>query len=344
MDLDRLRELESEGLITLRPNSEADLLIANYTSKVQYDRLWTDELMQLRGLIVDMEGNVVARPFPKFFNLEEHDTIPDEPFDCYEKMDGSLGIVYWWNHTWNVSTRGSMSSEQAQEGFKILHKQYTPDDLASLSKDTTYLMEIIYPENRIVVDYSGERRMVFLGAYRTEDGFDYGNTRCAFINEPWPDRVRKFELDLENLDKSQNLDDEGYVIRFKSGLRMKIKFDEYVRLHRIVTGVSSRTVWEYLRDGTDFKELTERVPDEFYQWLCKQRIELEEQFLGVMDRAKRIFNSAPEFETRKDFALWAKDQIDPSLLFSLLDGKDIRPMVWKMIKPERTLPYAGAHE
>jgi hypothetical protein len=41
---------------------------------------------------------VIAKPFPKFFNYEEHtaDEIPNELFDVYEKMDGSLGICFYY--------------------------------------------------------------------------------------------------------------------------------------------------------------------------------------------------------------------------------------------------------
>lgn len=35
----------------------------NYTAKAQYDKLWNEVTLQCRGLILDGDGNVVARPF-----------------------------------------------------------------------------------------------------------------------------------------------------------------------------------------------------------------------------------------------------------------------------------------
>jgi hypothetical protein len=37
---------------------------------------------------------------------------------------------------------------------------------------------------------------------------------------------------------------------------------------------------------------------------------------------------------RKNFAHAAKQYQYPSLLFGLLDGKDVSPIIWKIIKPE----------
>ena len=147
--IEKLRKLESEGLITLRPHNDLLLLIANYTPDVQYDRLWDEHplLKQCRGLIVDEDGAVIARPFPKFFNYEEHlefddlEDIPNEPFEVYEKMDGSLGIVFHYRGKWRVATRGSFHSDQADYAMENLLPKY---DISNLDKSKTYLFEIIY--------------------------------------------------------------------------------------------------------------------------------------------------------------------------------------------------------
>ena len=46
---------------------------------------------------------------------------------------------------------------------------------------------------------------------------------------------------------------------------IKIKQEDYVILHRIVTGLNERAVWEHLMTHNgDYSELLESVPDEFY--------------------------------------------------------------------------------
>jgi len=112
-----------------------------------------------RGLIVDTEtGEVIIRPFQKFFNYEE---VPNEvPWETseyiyvQEKMDGSLGILFRYKDDWILATRGSFTSTQAVRGMEILKSKY---DLNKFEHTVAYLVEIIYPENRIVVDY-GRRK------------------------------------------------------------------------------------------------------------------------------------------------------------------------------------------
>jgi len=51
-----------------------------------------------------------------------------------------------------------------------------------------------------------------------------------------------------------------------------------------------------------------------------------------------------EFPTRKDFAMWAKQQDNPQLLFALLDGKDISDMCWKLVEPKCATPFRKESE
>ena len=138
-----------EKLVSVQKHPDADLFIYNYSPKVQYDKLWNEITLQTRGLILDAEMNVVAKPFGKFFNLEEHqpEEIPQLPFDVFEKMDGSLGILYWLNDKPFIASRGSFESEQAIKATEILHQRYA-DTFIRLDKNSTYLFEIIYPTNQ----------------------------------------------------------------------------------------------------------------------------------------------------------------------------------------------------
>ncbi len=57
------------------------------------------------------------------------------------------------------------------------------------------------------------------------------------------------------------------MIRFEDGLRLKFKFVDYVKLRRVLTQVTSKVIWEMLRDKTNFEDILERVLDEFYNWV-----------------------------------------------------------------------------
>jgi hypothetical protein len=42
---------------------------------------------------------------------------------------------------------------------------------------------------------------------------------------------------------------------------------------------------------------------------------------------------------QKDFAENAKEYDHPSILFSMLNGKDVSPFIWKLIRPEYSKPF-----
>jgi hypothetical protein len=72
IDLTELNKRVEQKLISVQKHPEADLYIYNYTPITQFKRHWDEYTLMSRGLILDGEGTVVARPFTKFFNYQEH--------------------------------------------------------------------------------------------------------------------------------------------------------------------------------------------------------------------------------------------------------------------------------
>ena len=142
-----LGQMIQSGHIVFQKHPSAQLYIYNYTPLAQYERVWNGVTLQCRGLILNEKQEVVARPFRKFFNLGECDNrlLPGEPFEVYEKLDGSLGILYWLNDQPYIATRGSFTSEQALQANRILMEKYS-FTLPSLEKSKTYLFEIFTPK------------------------------------------------------------------------------------------------------------------------------------------------------------------------------------------------------
>jgi RNA ligase len=293
---------------------------------------------------LDREGNVVAKSFDKFFNLEEHnpEEIPNEEFEVYEKLDGSLGILFWYQGKWILASKGSFISDQAIKGKNILNSKY---NVEPIPKGYTTLVEIIYPENRIVCSYGNDEVLVVLSMVSNASGKELDYDSLLKINEETGlPVIKKYDgiQDYKTLKTLISKDREGYVVRFRNGFRIKIKGDEYVRLHRILTGFSNVDIWEYLKDKKDLNELLDKVPDEFDAWVRNTVNELNSQFEGIEKEYQWIFKVTKRvegIEDRKIFAEYAMRYKNPSILFSMLDNKNYDEIIWKLIRPQYSKPF-----
>ena len=392
--LQQLENYSQNGLLQKQTHPKFDLTIWNYSPKVQYERLWDEITIQCRGLVTNSKGDVVARPFKKFFNYEEHkpEDIPNEDYVVYEKMDGSLGILFyyeeeltderryniWFNNNyetgmerffdpnnlpdfdnpyyeptpktkgeWIIATRGSFTSPQAIKGKELLEKY----NFNRLHTDYTYLFEIIYKENRIVCEYDYED-IVLLGMIETKSGNEVNihnsnedirfqnmisniGFRVVMLYKTWGESYDLLKEEISN-------DREGYVIRFKNGFRMKIKGEEYKRLHRILTNISNRDIFEYVKEGKPLDEILDKVPDEFYNWVKETKENFEQQFKTIDLEYRLIFKNITERNNiidKKTFAHYALSYTNSSILFAMFDKKEYKHIIWKIIYPSYSKPF-----
>jgi RNA ligase len=350
VDINILNDYLKKGLVVKNDHPTLPLSIWNYSRTCQYESKWDDITKMCRGLILDKEGNVVAKAFDKFFNYEELtlNDIPEGSFEVFEKLDGSLGILFWYQGKWILTSKGSFISDQSIKGREILNNKY---NVEVLPKGYTTVVEIIYPENRIVCDYGEDEELVVLSMISNANGKELDYNSMLSINEVsgFP-TIKKYDgiTDYDTLKSTISGNQEGYVIRFKNGFRMKIKGEEYVRLHRILTGFSNVDIWEYLKDGKDLDELLDRVPDEFDLWvkntvkdLNKKFWEIQSSSAGFVDNYRRTRSLAHIPFDKKEFAALVMTQpktLRP-IMFSMYDGKKYDEIIWKSLRPKYSKPF-----
>lgn len=344
MNKELLKEMLKQEYVMVQTHPTAELYIYNYTRKAQFENLWNEITLLTRGLILDSEMNIVARPFDKFFNIEQHtaDQIPDLPFELFEKMDGSLGILYWLLGKPYIASRGSFDSDQARHATKVLYEKYQ-HTFDKLNKGATYLFEIIYPTNRIVCDYGDKDDLVLLAVIDNATGKDLPLEDIGF------EIVKRYDgfKDIFKVREVQDSNREGYIAKFSNGFRVKLKFEEYCRLHSIVTNVSNIVVWEFLRDGKPFSELLERTPDEFDSFVQSTAELLNRKFTEVESFHKHFINEhqliSPKFSTRKEQAavILSSKGYNTKILFEMLDGKDYSHVIWNMVRPKWCKPFVN---
>lgn len=349
-----LMTLIEEGYLLHNRHPFLPLTIYNYSRQTQFAKYWNAYTLMARGLVLDDNFEVVAMPFPKFFNYEEHqpEEIPTGMFEIYDKMDGSLGILFYYASKWRIATRGSFNSDQAIRAEKMLENH----NLDGLDCNYTYLFEIIYPENRIVCDYGEAEKLVLLGVVDIRDGRDlpYDEFVAHMAEEDSGFEIVKrhpFVADIRELKKRNLQNEEGYILRWPDK-RVKIKFEDYCRLHSIITNVSSKDIWDFLRNGKDINELLDNTPDEFDEWVRKTVADLNDQFEAfrakVVDEylalVREMGYDLTNLPPKKDFAIKAILKDHSACLFRLYDGKEFASYIWRQLEPMFTKPFFKEEE
>lgn len=337
-----IKEYEDKGLITICYHDRLDLRILNYSRTCQFDKLWDDFTLQCRGLVVDGDGKIVSRNFSKFFNYEELNPkdIPICGFELFDKVDGSLGILFWYKGHRIFCTKGSFYSEQANQGKIMLNWK----DIYCLDKSKTYVFEIIYPENRIVVDYNQQRDLIMLAKFDTEgkeyDIKPYKEFGYTLVRK-YRDFFSGFGFLFDALKKDIKSNQEGYVLKFDNGFRMKIKGDEYVQLHKLKSNLNETFVWECLYKNIEIP--LENLPDEWDNWLKKTIKTFKYNYFQIEETVTKDFqykmfgkyNDELPIVDRKIFAEWVKTKPSKlqSIYFKKFDNKDCSQNIWKLLKP-----------
>lgn len=357
LDLALLSSHMKNGLVSQTRHPSLPLRIYNYTHLAAHENPWGDGTIDwCRGLIVDDAGYVIARPFKKFHNFntasvpETHEAnLPKTTPTILEKLDGSLGILWRYENEWGIATRGSFTSPQAQwaTGFVERGLELGCIDIG-FPTGLTPLFEILYRENRIVVQYYVDT-VCLLGLVRNDTGHEAAFHLVNSIGTRKGFRVvqQHHGLNIHDCLGQNEKNREGYVLSYSMGidkpsLKVKIKFADYVRLHKIVTGMNPRSVWELLSTGKNLDELFSMdLPEHFKSWLSSWADQLVDGFDTIYNTAQQFYLNRPVYEGdemrryRGVFAAWVKT-LPPSysgILFTMLDGINPTDIIWKQLKP-----------
>jgi len=347
-----VKDLESMidlGYINKVYHPTLPLVLYNYTQECQYSRTWNPVTMKCRGLVVDKDNNIVARPFEKFFNYEELDDLGIIPpsnlsFDIYEKMDGSLGILFWYSGQWIICTRGSFESDQAKHAQEIFNRKYLGQAQFDLSTKKTYLFEIIYPSDPHIVSYAGVDDIFLLAVINTRTGEEeciYNYTSLFKCTKYYKDYDWK---NIRTLFDGDNR--EGFVVRFFNGFRMKIKFEEYFKLSSFKSNLSEKKVFEYLSNGNEdeLDGMIKKLPEETQIWCKNIKDQLHNNWRRYMEEARDYYKERPDFyieegeKLSKEAAEFYKTSHLNPIIFALANHKSektIESITWKLIKYDK---------
>lgn len=337
LDLGALERQIGDRLITRRRLAGCDIAVLNYTAKATYRNLWTTETRRCRGLVVDGDETVLARPFEKFFDLSVTRPAPNAPFVVTEKLDGSLGILYPGPDGLAVTTRGDPNGWQSSAATALWRERH---DGFAPPEGVTLLFEIILPENRVVIDYGTRRDLVLLAAIDIASGLDV--PLPVGWDGPVVERIDASDGALDELMARSKLGEnkEGFVLFWPAeGVRAKVKLAEYRRLHRMIFATSTKSIWQSLAAGRDPLADVADGTSELLRFVETHTAVLRERQSRAVFEAHAVVTalSAAQRENRRSEAEAIKASREPGLAFLALDGREaeLAEAAWRTVRPAR---------
>ncbi|ARF10749.1 RNA ligase [Hokovirus HKV1] len=239
-------------------------------------------VQESRGIILDEANNynIVSYPYDKFFNYNEPMGIDiTKQLDwsnikIYEKLDGSLMTLYYYNNEWSVATSGtpdasgSTNTGDNKNTFADLFWSTWNNLNYSLPNDTTkcYIFELVSPENRIIVAYQkydiilhGVRCLITLNELDPEY---YANINNWQLVKSY--NMASLEEVLNASNKLNPIESEGYILCDNKFNRCKIKSTKYIQIAYKLNGGSDNVIIDIIQKNeqdevlNSFPELSEK--------------------------------------------------------------------------------------
>lgn len=337
-DINTLNKYVESTIVCVEKHPEADLYIYGYYSDRETPRIWDDISVHCRGLIVDGDGNVIEHPFKKFWTFRQYlndntillndnqiKRVPEGQFRILEKVDGTMCTLYWVNDKPYLATQRSFTNMKAIEATRILYEKHS-DDIQKFNRNYTYIFEAVYPESNVLIDYGDTRDLYLIGMIDKTTGMplelpEIGFPKAKDYTSIYGDIKNFNDLALLNLQNQ-----EGFVLYFKNGEMLKIKFPWYQKAHSILDSIidlhkrrykkqkmlrnilgersmliTNRDIWESLANGDyELRIKKSRVPDYYYLM----------GFEAWTNKIKNDIISSTDFRKVKDWNLLYPNELD----------------------------------
>lgn len=305
---------------------------------------------ECRGLKFDKNGFILARPYHKFFNINEKNETKLDSLDfskkhiLLEKLDGSMihpikvDAHYDKDHVFRMCSKmGITDVSMNAEVFISKNTNYHNFIVNCLKENVTPIFEWCSRKNRIVIDYP-EDRLVLTAIRENSTGKYYSYESMKNISKEMNiDLVQ--EIEIEDIRKiveftKDKKDLEGYVIRFDDGHMLKIKADDYLRMHKAKDSLTHEknviyVIFNDLYDdfrsalhGTDRERM-----DKFYNSVMNDFNNNVKMFVDKINQLKREYNDrktfalnakVPDTIRKLMFTFWEKDHVTHSDILSEL--------------------------
>jgi len=374
LTLEKYNDEAVAGHLSKRMSDNNRFCIFNYTLKTQLNKIWNNITLNARGTIFDVyTERLIARGLPKFFNVSEIKEnefgnlvklSATHGFQVSDKLDGSCGIVYFdrYQDKLCVATRGSFISEQAIWATNYLHTKMSCHsrnglrELIGSNYKNTPIFEIVYPDNKIIVDYKGRECLILIQVIDNDTGLTLPYTDIISIANDIDVEHIEYCDDIYDLSQlkylKENLDNgmskEGWVVRFGDGHLVKFKLDDYLRIAKALYHFGPKVVFGLAKRNQDLVQffMENEIPDELFEASLRFYSDVISKFDDILQGLCRdfewVFSTVGSNKDRKDYAVFMKKEgMDWYIgcFFDWKSGKDISSFVWEKMMDYRDFEW-----
>jgi len=192
---------------------------------------------EIRGIIFDKKtGEVVARPYHKFFNFGEKlcTVKPNETAYTNIKLDGSLLTAFYYNGEVQFASKGSFDSWVVSRAKEIA--TYNIYELVEDYKGYTIMFELLDPSHPIVIKYN-KPTITLTGIRHTKTG-EYFTPKEVFdigvdYNLPRTVPVHSGETIKDIVSDVKGWQNEEGVVAYAESDICKVKSEWYLKMHSV---------------------------------------------------------------------------------------------------------------
>jgi hypothetical protein len=269
------------------------LFVLKYKNKVFYDNLWNDDLIEMRGRVVDAQGNTVINPFTKIFNRFENktDIDRDEEVLAIQKINGFMAAITYVPKVGAsvVSTTGSLDSDFVALAEKHLDRlKGRVADMAKRSGNYfTFLFEIVDESDPHIIKEKPGAYLLGLRHINSTEAYKSSPETEMFLDhlaQEWEVYRPKWFIDKFShvVKMAKTAMHEGYVVYGSKSLKIKTP---YYLTTKFLARINADKLVDKLNDK---RELKKTIDEEFYA-LIDYVDEFKDIFLICNEQQRIIF-------------------------------------------------------
>jgi hypothetical protein len=317
----------------LQLNQFNEFVLIRYGMADMQESMWTNKdslYRECRSVVIDLlRDELVLTPFRKFFNLNEVDENDSlivqkeidnaKSIEFTNKLDGSMQSARWYND--NIFMAGSMAMDinhswRLKDGYDKLtenHKRMIKEN-----PQYTFIFEYISLNDAHVVLYKKQDEGLYLIGIRnslTGKQLSYNQIK-GFANKY---NVSMTKIENKNFNEilaeakiKKSSEKEGWVINI-DGHMIKLKCDDYIKLHRLLDKLSSINVIIQNIADNKYDDMIAKIPDTYKDRVLKIAKIIIGYIASTENLIKQCFDKAPKND-KKTFMIWVDTNCPKSIV------------------------------